>query len=72
MDTLRKIPPRNYAKQIFAILFFTIAALLVGSLLYYLVEAPFMRLRDRWVHSNFYFMATLNPPRMLNPGPGSK
>jgi len=30
-----------------------IAALLVGSLLYYLVEAPFMALRDRWVPSNF-------------------
>jgi peptidoglycan/LPS O-acetylase OafA/YrhL len=30
-----------------------LAALLVGSLLYYLIEAPFMALRDRRVPSNF-------------------
>ena len=32
MNTLRKISPRNYAKQIVAVMFFAIAALLVGSM----------------------------------------
>jgi peptidoglycan/LPS O-acetylase OafA/YrhL len=30
-----------------------VTALLVGALLYWLVESPFMALRDRWLPSNF-------------------
>ena len=30
-----------------------VTSVLVGSLLYWLVESPFMALRDRWVPSNF-------------------
>jgi peptidoglycan/LPS O-acetylase OafA/YrhL len=31
----------------------TIAAVIVGVMLYRLIEAPFMALRDRWFPSNF-------------------
>jgi peptidoglycan/LPS O-acetylase OafA/YrhL len=35
------------------VLLVTLASLVAGALLYKLVEAPFMALRDRWVPSNF-------------------
>jgi peptidoglycan/LPS O-acetylase OafA/YrhL len=41
------LPPAALACIILA------TAIVVGSLLYYLVESPFMALRDRWVPSNF-------------------
>jgi peptidoglycan/LPS O-acetylase OafA/YrhL len=41
------LPPAALACVILA------TAIVAGSLLYYLVESPFMALRDRWVPSNF-------------------
>ena len=35
-----------------------VVALIVGALLYYLIESPFMTLRDRWIPSNFIHRGT--------------
>jgi len=47
----------------------TLACVAMGGLLYKLVEAPFMALRDRWVPSNFGGGAAA-APRVLSPEAG--
>jgi peptidoglycan/LPS O-acetylase OafA/YrhL len=39
-----------------------VVALVVGALLYYLIESPFMALRDRWVPGNFTRSSELESP----------
>jgi peptidoglycan/LPS O-acetylase OafA/YrhL len=39
-----------------------VAALVAGALLYYVIESPFMALRDRWVPGNFVRRGAIERP----------